>query len=62
MALAWVAGENTRASRVYAAQQAERAAEKAAAARPGGPRRSAGPWPTSERISPGNSTTSWPTP
>ena len=32
IALAWVAGENTRASRVYAAQQAERAAEKAAAA------------------------------
>jgi signal transduction histidine kinase len=28
----WLAGENTRASRVYAAQQAERAAEKAAAA------------------------------
>jgi signal transduction histidine kinase len=32
MALGWVAGENTRASRVYAGQQAERAAEKAAAA------------------------------
>ena len=32
MALAWVAGENTRASRVYAGQQAERASEKAAAA------------------------------
>ena len=32
MALGWVAGENTRASRIYAAQQAERAAEKAAAA------------------------------
>jgi signal transduction histidine kinase len=31
-ALAWVAGENTRASRIYAAQQAERAAEKTAAA------------------------------
>ena len=30
--LGWLAGENTRASRVYAAQQAERAAEKAAAA------------------------------
>ncbi|HEY6480062.1 MAG TPA: sensor histidine kinase [Streptosporangiaceae bacterium] len=29
--LAWVAGENTRASRVYAAQHAERTAEKAAA-------------------------------
>ena len=28
----WLAGENTRASRVYAAQQAERAAEKEAAA------------------------------
>ena len=35
MALGWVAGENTRASRVYAAQQAERAAEKAAAATAG---------------------------
>ncbi len=32
MALGWVAGENTRASRVYAGHQAERAAEKAAAA------------------------------
>ena len=31
-ALAWVAGQNTRASRIYAAQQAERTAEKAAAA------------------------------
>ena len=31
MLLGWLAGENTRASRVYAAQQAERAAEKAAA-------------------------------
>ena len=30
--LGWLAGENTRASRVYAGQQAERAAEKAAAA------------------------------
>jgi signal transduction histidine kinase len=30
--LGWLAGENTRAGRVYAAQQAERAAEKAAAA------------------------------
>jgi signal transduction histidine kinase len=30
--LGWLAGENTRASRVYAAQRAERAAEKAAAA------------------------------
>ena len=30
--LAWLAGENTRASRVYASQQAERAAERAAAA------------------------------
>jgi signal transduction histidine kinase len=30
--LAWLAGENTRASRVYASQQTERAAEKAAAA------------------------------
>ena len=30
--LGWLAGENTRASRVYAAQQAERAAERAAAA------------------------------
>jgi signal transduction histidine kinase len=30
--LGWLAGENTRASRVYASQQAERAAEKAAAA------------------------------
>jgi len=30
--LGWLAGENTRASRVYAAQQAERAAEQAAAA------------------------------
>jgi signal transduction histidine kinase len=29
--LGWLAGENTRASRVYAGQQAERAAEKAAA-------------------------------
>jgi signal transduction histidine kinase len=29
MLLGWLAGENTRASRVYAAQQAERAAEKA---------------------------------
>jgi signal transduction histidine kinase len=32
MALGWVAGENTRASRIYAGQQAERAAEKEAAA------------------------------
>jgi signal transduction histidine kinase len=32
MLLAWLAGENTRASRVYASQQAERAAEQAAAA------------------------------
>jgi signal transduction histidine kinase len=32
MALGWVAGENMRASRVYAGQAAERAAEKAAAA------------------------------
>jgi signal transduction histidine kinase len=32
MGLGWLAGENTRASRIYAAQQAERAAEKAAAA------------------------------
>jgi signal transduction histidine kinase len=32
MLLGWLAGENTRASRVYASQQAERAAEKAAAA------------------------------
>ena len=32
MLLGWLAGENTRASRVYAEQQAERAAEKAAAA------------------------------
>jgi len=31
MLLGWLAGENTRASRVYAGQQAERAAEKAAA-------------------------------
>jgi signal transduction histidine kinase len=31
-ALAWVAGQNTRASRIYAAQKAERTAEKAAAA------------------------------
>jgi signal transduction histidine kinase len=30
--LGWLAGENTRAGRVYAAQQADRAAEKAAAA------------------------------
>jgi hypothetical protein len=45
--LGWLAGENTRASRVYAGQQAER---------------SAGPWPTSGRRSPGSSTTSWPTP
>jgi hypothetical protein len=30
--LGWLAGENTRASRVYAGQQAERAAEQAAAA------------------------------
>jgi signal transduction histidine kinase len=30
--LGWLAGENTRAGRIYAAQQAERAAEKAAAA------------------------------
>src|SRR5258708_16536844 len=30
--LGWLAGENTRAGRVYAAQQAERAAEKTAAA------------------------------
>jgi signal transduction histidine kinase len=30
--IGWLAGENTRASRVYAGQQAERAAEKAAAA------------------------------
>jgi signal transduction histidine kinase len=32
MLLAWLAGENTRASRVYACQQAERAVEQAAAA------------------------------
>jgi signal transduction histidine kinase len=32
MLLAWLAGENTRASRVYAGQQADRAAEQAAAA------------------------------
>ena len=32
MLLGWLAGENARASRVYASQQAERAAEKAAAA------------------------------
>jgi signal transduction histidine kinase len=32
MALAWMAGENTRASRVYAAQRAERTREQAAAA------------------------------
>jgi hypothetical protein len=57
-----LAGENTRASRIYAVQQAERATEKPRPPRPNRPSRSAGHWPTSERRSPGTCTTSWPTP